>query len=104
MGHALAIAGIPREEQRRLILQMLEKPPTGFIQLLPQEENACYGEEVCWGNIHKKYNQTGNPQESHSQEKSICSSFSFAVSIKCPYQVIQLEKQNAIFRVLVPGS
>lgn len=40
MGHALAIAGIPREEQRRLILQMLEKPPTGFIQLLPQEENA----------------------------------------------------------------
>lgn len=40
MGHTLAIAGIPREEQRRLILQTLEKPPTGFIQLLPQEENA----------------------------------------------------------------
>ena len=55
-----------------------------WIQLLPQEENGrkclCYGEEVCWGNIHKKYNQTGNPQESHSQEKTICSSFSFALS------------------------
>lgn len=42
MGHALAIAGIPREEQMRLILQMLEKPPSGFsyCHKKKMEENA----------------------------------------------------------------
>lgn len=65
----------------------------------------CYSEEVCWGNIHKKYNQTGNPQDSHSQEKTMCSSFSFAVSIRSVLISGSNWKSNiVIFRVLVPGS
>lgn len=81
MGHELAIAGIPKEEQIRLILQMLEKPPN-WIQLPPQGENAYVTVKKFAGVIFIRNTIRREILKTHTaRKKTMCSSFSFAVSI-----------------------
>ena len=98
MGHELAIAGIPKEEQIRLILQMLEKPPN-WIQLPPQGENAYVTVKKFAGVIFIRNTIRREILKTHTARKKPCVPPSALQSpSECPYQWMQLEKQHFDFQ------